>query len=98
MHTPGGEKVYVYADTDTVHVNVAIDRVGSNGKYPVCIGDLGDLDSIGFLKGIVKLLFTMNCDSPYNHVLRGIVADTILTDSNKLPVQTEAEVFSTSKR
>ena len=98
VHTPGGEKVYVYADTDTVHVNVAIDRVGSNGKYPVCIGDLGDLDSIGFLKGIVKLLFTMNCDSPYNHVLRGIVADTILTDSNKLPVQTEAEVFSTSKR
>jgi len=95
VHTPGSGRVYVYADLDTVHVNVSPDKSTGNHKLPVCTGDLESLDSIGFIKSVSKLLFTMNCDSPFNHVLESIVSNTILTDNNNKPVQTEPELFST---
>jgi len=95
VHTPGSGRVYVYADPDTVHVNVAPDKSTGNGKLSVCTGDLESLDSVGFIKNIAKLLFTMNCDSPFNGVLESIVENTILADNNRNPVQTEAELFST---
>jgi len=94
-HNPGGEKVYVYADRDMVHVNVTRDVSVSNGKYAVCTGDLGNLDSVGFIKGIVRLLFTMNCDSPYNGLLQQAIAKIILAEGHEKPVQAEAELFST---
>jgi len=95
-HNPGGETVYVYANHDMVHVNVGTNELLSDGKYAVCTGDLGSLDSVGFIKGIVRLLFTMNCDSPYNRSLQQAVAKIILAEGHEKPIKEEAEVFSTS--
>jgi len=95
VHTPGSGRVFVYADPDTVHVNVAPDKSTGNQKLSVCVGDLESLDSVGFIKNIAKLLFTMNCDSPFNGSLGNIVANTVLTDNNRKPVQTDPELFST---
>jgi len=94
-HNPGGGTVYVYADRDMVHVNVAPDGSVSNGKSAVCTGDLGNLDSVGFIKGIARLLFTMNCDSPYNRYLQQAITRIILAKGHEKPVKEEAELFST---
>ena len=94
-HVSGGSESMVYADKNSVHVNIKPTTTFSTGMLPVCTGDLLDLDSISFIKGLVPLLDVMNLDSAYNGSLRDIIIDH-MTDKKK-PVAriSTAEVFST---